>query len=452
MNKRKTKVVAKLADNKSEVPFLKGLLEVGMDVTWLNTAHQDEPATLEVVKRIREVSEHLPILLDTKGPEVRTKNVAEPIVVQKGDIIYITGDANVTGDKHVLVSYPNFHKEMPKGEVILYDDASMSMIVEEVLADKIACRIENGATIKNKKSLNIPNVHIDLPALTDKDVGFVHFCAKNNIDFIIHSFVRNVKDLNEIKDILKAYPDYSGKILAKIENREGFENVEEILDNCEGLMVARGDLGAEVPMCELPYLQKKMIDAAVKKGKYVIVATEVLNSMIKSPRPTRAEVNDIANAVVNRTDMMSMSGETAYGDYPEAATKMMGDTMLFTESKLKEFTNLAPVTYKASPKAQAAFDAIEKLAASENIDVAVDLTNDYAFTREISALRPSVTVCTTQTNMEYVRDLMLAFAIRPVFAGTDAKAAAKKELGSIGGKVIVIDADYSVSVKDASAL
>lgn len=451
MNTRKTKIVAKLADNKSEVPLLKALLENGMDVTWLNTAHQDEPETIKLVERIREVSTHLPMLLDTKGPEIRTKNVTTPFAVNKGDIIYLTGDESVTGENHVLVTYPNFHNEVPKGEVILYDDASMGMIVEEVLPGKLKCRIENGATIKGKKSLNIPNVHINLPPLIEKDIRFLHFCAKNKIDFIIHSFVRTVSDLQAIKDVLKVYPDYPVKIIAKIENREGFDNVAEILDNCEGVMIARGDLGAEVPMSELPYLQKRMLDIAVSKGKYVIVATEVLNNMIKNPRPTRAEVNDIAFAVSNRTDMMSMSGETAYGDYPEAATKMMSDTMLFTESKLKEFT-AAPVAYKASPKAQAAFDSMEKLAASENIEVAVNLTNDYAFTREIAALRPSVTVCTTQTNMEYVRDLMLAFAIRPVFAGEDAKAAAKKELGSILGKVIVIDTDYSVSVKDVSAL
>ncbi len=458
MNTRKTKVVAKLADNKSEVPFIKSLLEVGMDVTWLNTAHQDEPQTLEVVKRIREVSEHLPILLDTKGPEVRTKNVTEPIPVKKGDIIYITGNLELTGEKLVHVTYPNFHAEMPKGEVILYDDASMSMIVEEVMADRIACRIENDATIKNKKSLNIPNVHIDLPALTAKDIGFVHFCAKNNIDFIIHSFVRNVADLNEIKDILKAYPNYHGKILAKIENREGFNNVAEILDNCEGIMVARGDLGAEVPMCELPYLQKKMVETAVEKGKYVIVATEVLNSMIKSPRPTRAEVNDIANAVIDRTDAMSMSGETAYGDYPVEATKMMGDTMAFTESKLHEF-RAVQVKYKDEPHVHAVFDAVEA-AFKDGAVAIVDLTNDYDFTKSLSACRPSLVICAPQSNVEYVRDLMLAYGVRPVFVenGADVRAAAKKHINSslsLDAKVIIVEkkgSEFTTSIVAYQAL
>ncbi len=289
MNTRKSKIVAKIADNRSEVDFLKSIfIDAGADVAWLNTAHQDEEATLGVIERIKMVTNTTPILIDTKGPEVRTKNVEVPFEVKAGDHITFTGDTTFVGHNVVQVTYGNFHNEIPVGEVILYDDASIETVVQEKFENGIRCLVKNGGLIKSKKSLNVPNVHIHLPALSEKDKSFMHFCAKHNVDFVIHSFVRNVEDIAEIKDIFKEYPAYKGKILAKIENREGFDNVDAILDNCEGLMVARGDLGAEVPLEELPFMQKKMVESALKKGKYCIVATQVLESMIKNPMPTRA--------------------------------------------------------------------------------------------------------------------------------------------------------------------
>jgi pyruvate kinase len=217
MNFRKTKIVAKIADNKSEIDFLKTLKNAGADVWWINTAHQEEAESLEVIKRMREVSTDMPILLDTKGPEVRTKNVENPINVKTGDFITFTGDLSVTGENIVNVTYPNFANEVPVGEVVLYDDASVGLEVVEKTDKGIKCIVKNDGVIKNKKSLNIPNVHIELPALTEKDQRFVHFCAKNGVDYVIHSFVRNKADIFEIKDILKNYQEYKGKIIAKIE-------------------------------------------------------------------------------------------------------------------------------------------------------------------------------------------------------------------------------------------
>ena len=407
---RKTKIVAKIADNKSEVSFLQNIKDAGADVWWLNTAHQDVEDTVGVVERIRQVSNDMPIILDTKGPEVRTKNLENPIEVKKGDFITFTGNLDAKGDFIVPVSYSNFENEVPVGEVILYDDASMSLEVVEKTDIGIKCVVKNGGVIKNKKSLNIPNVHINLPALTEKDIRFVHYCAKENIDYIIHSFVRNKADLDEIKDITKNYKDYKGKIISKIENREGFENVEEILDNCEGLMVARGDLGAEVPLEEMFYMQKKMVESCLRKGKICIVATQVLDSMIKNPRPTRAEVTDAGNAVLDGTSAISMSGETAYGDYPVEATEMMSRIMKFTEDKIDELVHFVEFPKVQSSSIQKAKEVIDL--ALESDAKALIVLNDSEMTKALSAWHSNLLICPVFGSDVEVREHQMYFAVR----------------------------------------
>jgi pyruvate kinase len=417
MNERRSKIVAKIADNRSEVPFLKGLFDAGADVAWLNTAHQDEEGTLGVIERIRMVNTRMPIMIDTKGPEVRTKNVLEPIAVKAGDHITFTGDLTVTGQNVVHVTYPNFHNEIPVGESIFYDDASIETVVQEKTVQGIKCVVKSAGLIKNKKSLNIPNVHIQLPALSDKDKSFIHFCAKHGVDFIIHSFVRNKSDIAEIREILKEYPDYKGKIISKIENREGFNNTREILEHSDGLMVARGDLGAEVPLPELPFMQKKMVEAALEMGKHCIVATQVLESMIKNPRPTRAEVTDAANAVLDGTAAISMSGETAYGDYPYEATMMMGSIMKHTESVRDELVHFCATPRVSSPVFAAAKEIVGKAEAGK-VKAIVVLSPTTDIVLALAAYRPNcliVPVCTSESD---VRLLSLAYAVRPVFAET----------------------------------
>ena len=412
---RRTKIVAKVADNRSEVTFLKSLFDAGADVAWLNTAHQDEEATLGVIERIRMVSTRMPIMIDTKGPEVRTKNLLEPIVVKAGDHITFSGDLTFTGHNVVHVTYANFHNEIPVGESIFYDDASIEMVVQEKLEQGIKCVVKSAGLIKNKKSLNVPNVHIHLPALSEKDKGFIHFCAKYNVDYIIHSFVRNKKDIFEIKDILKAYPEYKGKIISKIENREGFDNTREILEHSDGLMVARGDLGAEVPIEELPFMQKKMVEASLEMGKYCIVATQVLESMIKNPRPTRAEVTDAANAVLDGTAGISMSGETAYGDYPLEATNMMGRIMKYAELKRDELVHFTASPKVTTPEYVAAKEIIAKAHAGGAKAIVV-LSSNIEIVRALSAYRPAALVVPVCTSEWDYRELGLAYAVRPVFA------------------------------------
>ncbi len=414
---RKSKIVAKIADNKSEIPFLTSLFAAGADVAWLNTAHQNEAEALEVIKRIRATTTRVPIMIDTKGPEIRTQGLEKPLEVKKGDRVILTGDKTLVGPNVIYVSYENFHNEVKPGTSVLYDDASIEMVVMEKVDRGLSCELKSAGLLKNKKSLNVPNVHISLPALSEKDKGFIHFCAKNGIDFISHSFVRNKADIDEIKDIFKQYPEYQGKIIAKIENREGFDNVHEILDHCEGLMVARGDLGAEVPLEELAYMQKKMVEAALKKGKYCIVATQVLDSMIKNPRPTRAEVTDVSNAILDGSGAVSMSGETAYGDYPIEATTMMSRIMKYTEEKRSELVHFTAVPEVSSPAYTKATEILAE-AASTNAQAIVISSDDMDLIRALSAHRPEALIVPVCTRENDARELMLAYGVRPFFSKT----------------------------------
>ncbi len=410
MIKRKSKIVVKIADNRSEVSFLKSVFDAGGNLAWLNTAHQDEEATLKVINNIREVNPLMPISIDTKGPEVRTKNIETPFEVKKGDHITFTGDDSFKGKNIVLVTYPNFHNEVPVGEVVLYDDALIEMIVVEKLPKGIKCIVNNPGLIKSKKSLNVPNVHINLPALSDKDKSFIHFCAKHNVDFIFHSFMRSKKDIMEIKKITDLYPEYNPKIIAKIENKEGFKNVRDILKHCDGLMVARGDLGAEVGLENVPFMQKKMVEACLEMGKHCVVATQALESMIKNPRPTRAEVSDVANAILEGSAAVSMSGETAYGDYPLEATTMMGKIMKAIEDKRADLPHFTAKPINPSATFKLAQSILKKAEAGKAKAILV-AGADISLLLGFAAYRPSLNVFASCSKESDVRELGFAYAI-----------------------------------------
>ncbi len=416
INFRKTKILGKIADNKSEPDFLKSLFDAGVDVAWLNTAHQGEDDTKIVIDKIRSIAPHMGIMIDTKGPEVRTKGIEEPFTVTAGEHVYFSGNTEYKKDgaTTIHVDYPNFHNEVPAGTVILYDDASIGFTVVEKEGDALKCLVQNSGTIKKKKSINTPNVHIELPALTEKDKGFIRFCGTHNVEYITHSFVRSKQDLMDIKEITDQFPGYKPFVVSKLENREGFENVEEILDNSQGLMVARGDLGAEVPLREMPFMQKKMVEAALKKGKSCIVATQVLDSMIKNPRPTRAEVLDIANAILDGSGAVSMSGETAYGDYPIEATTLMGDVMAYTESKIEELTHYPHTPTVSTPEFDFAKQVVAeaKKAGAKAILAPVDNADLHI---ALSAYRPSCVAVVGSSSEMLTRQLCLYYALRSMY-------------------------------------
>ena len=320
---RKTKIVATISSKNCSVPFLEELFAAGMNVVRLNTAHMDHEDALRVIRNTRAVSENIGILLDTKGPEIRTCPTDEPLSVKFGDTVRIKGAPDEKShDDIICVSHVGFVTDVPVGSSVLIDDGLLALAVVDKKDGYLVCSVENDGIIEQKKSINIPSVHVTLPALSEKDKGFIAFAADNDLDFIAHSFVRNKEDLMAVQSILDEKK--SGiKIISKIENSEGVENLSEIIEHCYGIMIARGDLAVEIPTERIPLIQKRIILECIEKRKPVIVATQMLHSMIDSPRPTRAEVSDVANACLDHTDALMLSGETANGKYPEMAVRIM---------------------------------------------------------------------------------------------------------------------------------
>ena len=319
---KKTKIVATISDVKCDVEFLKQIIDAGVNVIRLNTAHQSFEGTKKVIDNVRKVSEYIPLMLDTKGPEIRTNPSENQIHLKKGERIFVSGENKPSDEKCIFVSYKNFYKDIPVKSKILIDDGEIELEVIEKKNNKLLCIAKNEGTVKGRKSINVPDAKINLPTLNSKDREYIDFAIKNNLDFIAHSFVRNKKDLQEIQSLLDKNKSKI-KIISKIENQEGVDNIDDILENSYGIMVARGDLGIEISAEKIPSIQRMIIKKCIEKRKPVIVATQMLHTMIKNPRPTRAEVSDVANAIYLGADAIMLSGETAYGDYPLEAVKIM---------------------------------------------------------------------------------------------------------------------------------
>lgn len=333
MKNKLTKIVATISDMNCAPEFIQTLYDNGLNVVRLNTAHQQLKDTLKVIKNVRKVSDRIGLLVDTKGPEVRTSKTDEEIFLKQGDKILVKSDNyNQFSTKDVIqVSYPEFVNDVKQDSNILIDDGELELKVIKKTSKHLECKVMNSGSFKSNKSVNVPGCHLNLPSLTKKDKDFVKFSAENGVDFIAHSFVRNKQDILDIKKILKSSPV---QIIAKIENREGVDNIDEILEYADGIMVARGDLGIEIPAQEVPVIQKLLIQKAIAAQKPVITATQMLHSMIKNPRPTRAEVSDIANAIFDGTDAVMLSGETAYGKYPVEAVKIMASVAKEVEDQI----------------------------------------------------------------------------------------------------------------------
>lgn len=332
-----TKIVATISDRKCDVEFLESLYKAGMNVVRLNTAHQGFDDTLRVINNVRKITKKIALLLDTKGPEIRTTKVVDEISLNNGDLIKIKGDPDQESTKEmVCVNYSGFVEDVPVGSLILIDDGEIELLVIDKNTDHLVCEVKNSALIEGKKSVNIPSVHIKLPSLSDKDRAYVKFAIDNDLEFIAHSFVRNKEDVIAIQKILDEH-NSEIKIIAKIENQDGIDNIDEILDHAYGIMIARGDLAIEIPREKIPFIQKQLIKKCTIRRKPVIVATQMLHSMIKNPRPTRAEVTDIATAIFDGTDAIMLSGETAYGDYPLESVETMTRIALEVEKSNEDY-------------------------------------------------------------------------------------------------------------------
>ena len=335
--RKRTKIVATISDNKCDVGFIRELFNNGMNVIRINTAHASFEGTRQIIANVREVSDKIAILVDTKGPEIRTLPLPEPINVDYGDMVKITGDTELAKlPEYIGVNYKDFVHDIPVNTRILIDDGELELVVQSKTESYLYCMVMNRGKFVGKKSINIPSIHIKLPALSDKDREFIKFAVEEKVDFIAHSFVRNKEDVLAVQQILDQMNSCIS-IIAKIENEEGVKNIEEILDVAYGVMVARGDLAIEISPEKLPVVQKRLVDIAITRRRPVIVATQMLHSMIENPRPTRAEVNDVANAIYDGTDAIMLSGETAYGKYPVEAVKMMTSIAKEVESNTSTF-------------------------------------------------------------------------------------------------------------------
>ncbi len=425
MAEKLTKIVATISDLNCGTELLETLYKNGMNVCRLNTAHQSHDDTLRVIKNIRAVSEKLPILVDTKGPEVRTQNIdSEGVSVTEGEKIIVT-NGDLAGRKGFGVNYDKFVQDVPVGSTLLIDDGETGMTVIENTGDTLVCEIGNDGVIKNKKSVNVPNVHIDLPSLTQKDRDYIDFCIENKVDFIAHSFVRNKKDVLDIQEILDAAGS-DIKIISKIENRAGVDNIEEIIDVSYGIMVARGDLGIEIPEEEVPVIQKQLIEACVRKATPVITATQMLHTMIKNPRPTRAEVSDVANAIYDGTDAVMLSGETAYGNYPIEAVKTMTKIAKMVESTKPAREHLEPAKLQDPVHS---FLCEAGVVACEELPVKAMIIDTAAgkSARLASSYRGYTPIYAMTQDKQVMRELALSYG---VYANYSEKAAGTDEMVS----------------------
>lgn len=327
MDKR-TKIIATISDRRCEVDFIRSLFEAGMNAVRINSAHVTTESAAKIVENVRKVSDQIPIMIDTKGPEIRITGMnseyASGISVGQGDRVRIKGtDQNLESSRDVIYfNDASIYSDVPVGASMLIDDGELELEVIEKSEDALICEVKNAGTIKGRKSVNIPNVVIDLPSVTERDHEFILWAIQQDIDFIAHSFVRKKEDVLAVKNILEQH-NSPIKIISKIENREGVENIDEILDETYGIMVARGDLGVEIPAEKIPVTQRLLVKKCIESKKPVIIATQMLHSMIGSPRPTRAEISDVANAIYQRVDAIMLSGETANGDYPQEAVSTM---------------------------------------------------------------------------------------------------------------------------------
>ena len=340
MNRKRTKIVATISDRRCEPEFIRTLYEAGMNAIRINSAHVTTESALKIIENGRRISEKIPFLLDTKGPEIRTTHCDAPIVMTKGQKITMMGDPDAKSSPAcIFVNYAGFVNDVPDGSSILIDDGDVELIIESRDGNMLHCVASNDGTIGSRKSVNVPKVNFGLPSVSERDREFLEFAAVHDIDFIAHSFVRRRQDVEDVQAILDSHGSQA-KIIAKIENQEGVDNIDDILGAVYGIMVARGDLAIEIPYEKIPGIQKMIIEKCIEHRKPVIVATQMLHSMIQNPRPTRAEVSDIANAIYSQTDALMLSGETASGRYAEEAVKVMTRVAFEAESNKERYIEM----------------------------------------------------------------------------------------------------------------
>lgn len=416
MREKKTKIICTISDKNCSVEFIKSLYNEGMNVVRINSAHTTPSSALQIVENTRKVSDKIALLIDTKGPEVRITNMVNDsgFAVNSGDqVMFEDNPLGVSGNGLLYTNYNNFVKEIPVGAKILIDDGEIALTVVMKKEHRLYCKAENSGVIKGRKSINIPHVSLNLPAISDRDKEYILWAIENDLDFVAHSFVRNKEDLKEIQKILANNQSHL-KIIAKIENQEGVDNIEEILSNCYGIMVARGDLGVEIEYQKIPIIQRQITKRCQERKKPVIIATQMLHSMIENPRPTRAEVTDVANAIYQGTDAIMLSGETANGKYAVEAVRTMTNIAKETEKEIKPHYN---IELKDVSHPVVAVLSCQLVSATRKLPIKAMVfdTRTGRTGRYLSAFRPRTPLYAMCYSSHVMRELALSFGVHPYY-------------------------------------
>jgi len=424
---KKTKIVCTLGPAADTKEILRELVLNGMNVARLNFSHGSHEEHAGRIQRIKEVRKELgipvSIMLDTKGPEIRTGDLTQgKIDLQTGNQVVLTSESISGDEKRFSISYVNLPNEVTIGSRILIDDGLIQLEVKAVDGTEIICTILNGGILGNKKSINIPSLNIELPALTQKDREDIIFGIEHNVDFVAASFVRKPQDVLEIRKVLERNGGERIDIISKIENREGVEKIDRILAVSDGIMVARGDLGVEIPAEEVPLVQKSIIRKCNLVGKPVITATQMLDSMMRNPRPTRAEVGDVANAVFDGTDAVMLSGETAAGAYPVESVKTMCNIVVKSENS-EEYARRKKPEHGELTITNAVSEGACQIANQLNAKTIIAATSSGHTPRMISKYRPDCSIIAVTDKVTTVRRLTLIWGVNciytPEFGDTD---------------------------------
>lgn len=452
-NYKRTKIVCTIGPASESEDMLKALIEEGMNVCRLNFSHgshEEHQARINTIKKVRdEVERPLAILLDTKGPEIRTGDFSTPEVqLVAGQKFTITMDDVIGDGTKCTVSYKELVNDVKIGDRILIDDGLIELVVLSKTDKDLECEVKNTGIVKNKKGVNVPNVKINLPALTDKDKSDIIFGIENDIDYIAASFVRKAADVLEIREVLEKNNGQKIKIISKIENQEGVDNIDEILEVSDGIMVARGDLGVEIPTEDIPKVQKIIIKKCNDLSKVVITATQMLDSMIRNPRPTRAEVTDVANAIYDGTDAIMLSGETAAGKYPIETVKTMAKIARATESS---FDYAQMLKQKKSAMQPTITNAISHATCTTAMDLKaraiITATSSGYTARMVSSYRPISPIIATTSDPKTYRQMALYWGVYVLLSkdfgtaddvvDTSIQMSLAKDLISIGDLVVI---------------
>lgn len=418
---KKTKVVATMSDFRCTEEFVRQLFDAGMDVVRVNSAHVTEEGATCIVDTVHKVNNAIPIMIDTKGPEIRVTTIAEEygngIHFAAGDRVVVRGSAggDFTTRTVIYMNVTSIVEDIPVGARMLIADGEMEIRVVEKRDVELVCEFVTGGYMRSRKSVNVPGVSINLPSVTEKDRRFIEWAVTHDVDFIAHSFVRNARDIQAVQDILDAH-NSPIKIISKIENQEGLDNIDEIIEKSYGIMVARGDLGVELPAEAIPNTQRRIVEKCIAAKRPVIIATQMLYSMVHSPRPTRAEVSDVASAIYERVDAVMLSDETAMGDFPVESVETMSRIAREIE---RDGTHFAPmidinmVSVNHEITAQLARSAVRACTNLPVKYVVLD-TKTGRTGRYLAAFRGRKTVMAVCYKLHAQRILALSYGVVPI--------------------------------------